>query len=126
MESDTTKIVMLRFRGQQEKGEKKNVERLGVLQEDAMEGSLRRETLDKSLGSHDVAELFGGMCHVNVCRQETTRLHAVFCTKTDKDRMELSHPRPSAPPGTLIRSLRGSKVQFIAEDTRPFRERTRR
>ena len=47
-----------------------------------MEGPLWRETLGRSLGSHDATELVGGMCHDNGCRQETTRLHAISCSKT--------------------------------------------
>ena len=58
------------------------VECLGFSREDTMEGPLWRETLGKSLGSHDAAELVGGMCHGNGCRQETTRLLAISCTKT--------------------------------------------
>ena len=56
--------------------------KLGVSQEDTMEGPLWRETLGRSLGSHDATVLVGGMCHGNGCRQETTHLHAIFCTKT--------------------------------------------
>ena len=41
-----------------------------------MEGNLRQ-----SLGSLDATELVGGMCHGNGCRQETTRLHAIFYRK---------------------------------------------
>ena len=55
---------------------------LGVSQEDTMGGPLGRETLSRSLGSHDAAERVVGMCHGNGCRQKTTRLHAIFCTKT--------------------------------------------
>ena len=58
------------------------VECLEVSQEDAIEGPLRRGTLDRSLGSHDAAQLAAGMCHGNGCRQETTRLRAISCTKT--------------------------------------------
>ena len=47
-----------------------------------MEGPLWREALGRSLGSHDATELVGGMCHGNGCRQDTTRLHAISCTKT--------------------------------------------
>ena len=57
------------------------VECLGFSQEVTMEGPLWRETLGRSLGSHDATELVGGMCHGNGCRQETTRLHAISCTK---------------------------------------------
>ena len=38
-----------------------------------MEGSLWRELLGRSLGSHDAVELVGGTCHEN----------AILCTKTD-------------------------------------------
>ena len=41
------------------------VECLGLSQEDTMEGPLWRETLGRSLGSHDAAELVGEMCHGN-------------------------------------------------------------
>ena len=44
----------------------------GVLQEDTMEASLWRETLGRSLESHNVVELVGGMCHGKSYRQETT------------------------------------------------------
>ena len=58
------------------------VECLVFSQEDKMEGPLWRETLGRSLGSHDATELVGGMCHGNGCRQETSRLHAISCTRT--------------------------------------------
>ena len=59
------------------------VECLGFSQKDTMEGPLWRETLGRSLGSHDATEFVSGMCHGDGCRQETTRLHATSCTKTD-------------------------------------------
>ena len=74
--------AMVRFRGALEKGVMAFVECLGFSQEDTMEGPLWREALGRSLGSHDATELVGGMCHGNGCRQETTRLHAIFCKKT--------------------------------------------
>ena len=77
------KKAMARFRGAREKGAMAFVECLGVSQEDMMEGPLWRETFGKSLGSHDAAELVGGMFHGNGCRQETTRLHAISCIRTD-------------------------------------------
>ena len=58
------------------------VECLGISQEDRMKGPLWRETLGRSLGSHDATELVGGMCHGNGYRQETTPLHAISCSKT--------------------------------------------
>ena len=73
---------MVRFRGAREKGAMRFVECLGVSQEDTMEGALWRETLRRSLGSHDAAELVGGMCRGNDFRQETTRLHAISCTRS--------------------------------------------
>ena len=91
----------------------------GVLQEDMMEGTLWRETLGRSLGLHDAAELVGGMYHGNRCRQETTRLHAISCTKTGWSSLTLNRVLHQA----LALSLRKSKIQFVVEDTWPFRER---
>ena len=84
-----------------------------------MEGPLWRETLGRSLGSHDATELVGEMCHDNGCRQETTRLHDISCTKTGWS--SLTHNRVLHQ--ALARSLRESKVQFVVEDTWPFRQR---
>ena len=95
------------------------VECLGFLQEDTMEGPLWRETLRRSLRSYDTTKLVGGMCHGNGCRQETTRLHAISCTKTGWS--SLTHNRVLHQ--ALARSLRKSKVQFMFEDTWPFRQR---
>ena len=94
---------------------------LGVSQEDTMEGSLWKETLGRSLGSHDAADRVGKMCHGNGYRQETTRLHAISCTKTGWSSLTHSRVLHQA----LARSLRESKVQFVVEDTWPFRERAR-
>ena len=94
------------------------VECLGFSQEDTTEGPLWRETLGRSLGSHDATELVGGMCHGNGCRQETT-LHAISCSKTGWS--SLTHNRVLHQ--ALARSLRESKVQFVVEDTWPFRQR---
>ena len=110
---------MVRFRGAREKGAMTFVERLGVSQEDTMEGPPWRETLDRSLGSHDATELVGGMCHSNGCRQENTRLHVISCTKTGWS--SLTHNRVLH--HALARSLRENKVQFVVEDTWPFRQR---
>ena len=53
-ESAAMKRAMVRFRGAREKGAMTFfVECLGVSQEDTMEGPLWRETLGRSLGSHD-------------------------------------------------------------------------
>ena len=119
-QSAATKRAMVRFRGAQEKGAMAFVECLGFSQEDTMEGPLRRETLGTSLGSHDATELVGGMCHGNGCRQETTRLHAISCSKTGWS--SLTHNRVLHQ--ALVRSLRESKVQFGVEDTWPFRQRS--
>ena len=110
---------MVRFRGAREKGAMVFVECLGFSQEDTMEGPLWRETLGRSLGSHDATELVGGMCHGNGCRQETTRLPAISCSKTGW--RSLTHNRVLHQ--VLARSLRESKVQFVVEDTWPFRQR---
>ena len=98
------------------------VECLGVSKEDTMEDPQWRENLGRSLGSHDVAELAGGVCHGNDCRQETSRLHAISCTKTRWS--SLTHNRVLHQ--TLARSLRESRVQFAVEDTWPFRQRASR
>ena len=118
-ESAATKRAMVMFRGAREKGAMGFVECLGFLQEDTMEGSLWRETLGRSLGSHDATELVGRMRHGNGCRKETTRLHAISCSKTGWS--SLTHNRVLHL--ALARSLRESKVQFVVEDTRPFRQR---
>ena len=81
-ESAATKRPMVRFRGAREKGAMSFVECLGFSQEDTMAGPLWRETLGRSVGSHDATELVGRMRHGNGCRQETTRLHAISCSKT--------------------------------------------
>ena len=113
------KRAMVRFRGAWEKGAIAFVECLGVSQEDTMEGPLWRETLGRSLGMHDAAEIVGGMCRGNGFRQKTTRLHAISCTKTGWS--YLTHNRVLHQ--ALVRSLRETKVQFVVEDTWPFRER---
>ena len=84
-----------------------------------MEGPLLKKTLGRSLGSHDATELVGGMCHGNGCRQEATRLHAISCTKTGGSSLTNNRVLHQA----LPRSLRESKVQFMYEDTWPFRQR---
>ena len=119
-ESTTKKRAMVRFMRAREKGTMAFVECLEVSQEDTMEPPLWRETLGRSLlGSHDAAELVGGTYHGNGYRQETIRLHAISCTKTGWS--SLTHNRVLHQ--ALVRSLRESKVQFVVEDTRPFRER---
>ena len=59
-ESAATKRAMVRFRGAREKGAMAFVECLGFSQEDTMEGPLWRETLGRSLGSHDARTLLVG------------------------------------------------------------------
>ena len=118
-ESAATKRAMVRFRGAREKGAMAFVECLGFSQEDTMGGPLWRETLGRSLGSHDATDLVGGMCHGNGCRQETTHLYAISCSKTGWS--SLTHNRVLHQ--ALARSLRESKVQFVVEDTWPFRQR---
>ena len=118
-ENAAIKRAMVRFRGAREKGAVTFVECLRVPHEDTMEGLLWRETLGRRLGSHDATELVGGMCHGNGCRQEITRLHAIPSTKTGWSSLTHNLVLHQA----LARSLRESKVQFVVEDTRPFRER---
>ena len=118
-ESAVMKRALVRFRGAREKVVMAFVECLGLSQEDTMEGPLWGETLGRSLGSHDATELVGGMCHGNGCRQETTRFHAISCTKTGWS--SLTHNRVLHQ--ALARSLRENKVQFVVEDTWPFRQR---
>ena len=113
------KRAMVKFRGAREKDAMTFVECLGVSQKDTVEGPLWRETLGRSLGSHGAAELVGGMCYGNGYRQETTRLHAISCTKTGWS--SLTHNRVLHQ--ALARFLRKSKVQLVVEDTWPFRER---
>ena len=95
------------------------VECLGFSQEDTMEGPLWRETLGRSLGTHDTTELIGGMCHGNDCRQETTRLHAISWTKMEWSYFTHNRVLHQA----LARSLCESKVQFVVEDIWHFRQR---
>ena len=94
---------------------------VGVSQEDTMEAALWGEAIGWSLGSYDAAELVGAMCHGNVRRQETACLHAIFCTKTGRSSLNYRVLHQA-----LARSPRESKVQFVAEDTWSFRQRTRR
>ena len=65
LESAAIKRAVLRFKGAWKKNAMVFVECLGVSQEDTMEGPLCRETLGRSLGSHDAEELVGGICHGN-------------------------------------------------------------
>ena len=118
-ESAAMKRAMVKFRGVREKGAMTFVECQGFSQEDTVEGPMWRETLGRNLGSHDATELVGGMYHGNGCRQETTRLHPISCTKTEWS--SLTHNRVLHQ--ALARSLRESKVQFVVEDTWPFRQR---
>ena len=95
-ESAAMKRAMVRFRGAREKGTMAFVECLGFLQEDTMEGPLWRETLGRSLGSHDATELVGGMCHGMLpAGNHPPPRHILH-----KDGMELSHSQSGAPPGT--------------------------
>ena len=81
-ESAAIKRAMVKFKEAREKGVMAFVECQGVSQEDTMEGPLWRETSGRSLASHGASERVCGMCHGNGCRQETTHLHAISCTKT--------------------------------------------
>ena len=106
LESTTIKRAMVRFKGEREKGVMVLVACLGVSQEDMMEGHLWRETLGRTLGSHNATELVGGMCRGSDCRYETTRLHTMFCTKTGWSSFTHNRMLHQA----LDHSLRESKV----------------
>ena len=67
LESMAIKRAMVTFRGAREEGAMAFVDYLGVSQEGTVEGPLWRETLGRSLGSHDAAELVGGICRGNGC-----------------------------------------------------------
>ena len=118
-DNDRSKRVMVKFRGAREKGAIENLECLGVSNEDKMEVSLWRETLGRSLGSHGAVEPVGGTCHGNGCRRETTRLHAISCTKTGW--ISLTHNRVLH--HAVARSFRESNDQITIEDTWPFQHR---
>ena len=119
LESTAMKRAMVRFTGAREEGGMAFVECLGVSQGDTMEGPPWREALGRSLRSHDAEELVGGMCHGNGCMHETTRPHPISSTKTGWSSLTHSRVLHQA----LARSLREVKVQFVVEDTWPFRER---
>ena len=118
-EGNTSKKVMVRFKGAREKGAMALVECQGISQEETMEGFLRRETLGRSWGSHDAAEPVGGMCYGNGRQEETTRLHAISCSKTGWS--SLTHNRELH--HVFARSLRESKVQIVIEETWSSRQR---
>ena len=61
----------------------------------------------------------GCVIHGIGCRQETTRLHAISCSKTRWSSVTHNRVLHQA----LARSLRESKVQFVVEDTWPFGQR---
>ena len=94
---------------------------LGSSQEDTMEGCLWRETLGRSLVSHDAVELVGGMCYGNGCQQEITHLYAISCTKTRLSSLTYTQLLHQA----LAQSLCEGKVQFTVKDTWSFRGRAR-
>ena len=68
LDKTTIKRAKVRCRGAREKGAMAFVECLGVSQEGTTEGPLWRKTLGRSLGSHDLARLAGGINHGNDCR----------------------------------------------------------
>ena len=103
LHSTTMERSRVGFRGVREKDTMLFVECPEVSQEDTIESPPWGETIGKSLGSHDAARLVGGMCYGNGCWQETTRLDAIFCTKT----------------GWSSLPLRKSKVRFVVEDKWP-------
>ena len=96
-----------------------SVEHLRVSQEGTMEDPLWRGILGRSLGQYDSAGLVSGMCHDDSYRQETTRLHALFCRKAGWS--SLNHNRVLHQ--ALVQSLRELEIQFVVEDIWPFQER---
>ena len=68
-DNDKSKRAIVRFREAREKGAMAFVECLGVSNEDKMEGSPWRKTLDRGLALHDAVEPVGGTCHGNGCRK---------------------------------------------------------
>ena len=79
-ESNTTKEAMVRFWWARENGALTFVNCTSISQ-DTMEDSLSRETLSRSLGSHDVVKPAGGMYHGSSWRKQTTRVNAISGTK---------------------------------------------
>ena len=75
------RAATVRFSGAWEKGAVTFVECMGASQEDTMEGRLYGKILGRSVRSHYAAE-FDGMYPGDRCRQDTTHLHAISCTKT--------------------------------------------
>ena len=117
--STTIKRAMVKFRGAREKGAMGVLECLGVSQQDTMEGYLWKKRLGRSLGSHDAARHVGGICYGNGCRQETNRLRAISCPTTGSNYFIHNRVLHQA----LARSLRESRIQFVVQDTWPFRVR---
>ena len=70
---------MVRFWGAREKVTAAFFEYLGVSQEATLESSLWRETLGRTLGSHDTAGLVVGMCLGSACQQEAIYFYAISC-----------------------------------------------
>ena len=117
--STTIKRAMVKLRGAREKGAMGFLECLGVSQQDTMEGSLWRKRLGRSLISHDAARHVSGICYGNGCRQETNRLRAISCPKTGWSYFIHNGVLHQ----TLAPSLRESRIQFVIQDTWPFRVR---
>ena len=76
---------------------------------------LWRETLGRSLGSHDATELVGGMCHGNGCRQEATASTTYLVQRRDG--------ALSLTIGCSTRHWLDPFVRVNVEDTWPFRQR---
>ena len=68
---------------------------------------------------HAAVVLVREMCRGNDCRQETTQLQAISCTKTEWSFLTHNQVLRQA----LARSLRESKVKFVVQDKWPFQER---
>ena len=126
--SAATKRAMVRFRGSREKGAMAFVECLGFSQEDTMEGPLWRETLGRSLGSHDATELVGGMCHGNgwTCGDVGSDVHALIkelAIRRVQHRSETySNESQHLAKGTEIARLR-RRFSFVLQQALSFRTR---
>ena len=111
--------AMVRFRGARQKGSMAFVECLGVSQENNVEAPLWRETLAGAWSRMTLRKLLVGCVMAIVAGKELPPSTPYLAQKTGWS--SLSHNRVLHQ--ALARSLRESKVQFVVEDTWPFRQR---
>ena len=110
---------MVRFRGARQKGSMAFVECLGVSQENNVEAPLWRETLAGAWSRMTLRKLLVGCVMAIVAGKELPPSTPYLAQKTGWS--SLTHNRVLHQ--ALARSLRESKVQFVVEDTWPFRQR---